>query len=561
MPPPRRFKLTNRPRAQPSALDRTTPEEEALAWWKQRTDEANYVGLADALPTAAAVRVLGLRKLIVRPPGNWAFVVCGPARTDEISVLRANYWQLVAAALDRYAPAAIDRLGALRLYTGDQSISPLLDVRHSANRSEWRLIVLPGYDIILRQENGAAHAEATLPTTRDHRIAGIAVPVVSPERLLMSLTVGDVRSALDLTAVWLRSLLVGSTALDEAYRANPRPVLLRRMAHIASDVGNDRLASTIDGVLAAHTRSTLSRANTGVGTSIIVPRYVERSLAHGGREAWLDRFRASFTTAAEQLAQRLASVEAEVIPGDSDSTLAFAREAKLEDTYHSTTIEGYRITRDEVAAVVAGRPFDGRTPDEIERMMALKGYSQAFDWVLVQARGTFASGRGVTSQRPRVTEELILDAFLELWRPSVDAGIAESSDLRRWRGRPVQINSSDHAPPASERLPQLMRLLVEQVQDTSAGPVARAAFLHWAFVHAHPFMDGNGRVARLLMNYLLAGIGMPWTTIRAEERSVYFRALERGHLDLDLLPFADFLTTAVRRAAQARDVWAAARSV
>ena len=57
---------------------------------------------------------------------------------------------------------------------------------------------------------------------------------------------------------------------------------------------------------------------------------------------------------------------------------------------------------------------------------------------------------GSTASRPHVTEDLILEVFLELWSPSVDAGIIESADLRRWRGRPVQINGSDHAPPSSD---------------------------------------------------------------------------------------------------------------
>ncbi|WP_373062262.1 hypothetical protein [Gemmatimonas sp.] len=182
----------------------------------------------------------------------------------------------------------------------------------------------------------------------------------------MSLTVGDVRTAPDLVAVWLRSLVVGRAALDvtdDAYRGNPRPLLLRRMAHIASDFGNDRLASTIESVLQSHTRSKITRANTGVGTNIVIPRYVERSVAHGGREAWLDRYRANFTRAAEQLTTRLAAVDAEVVPAQPAETLAFARQAKLEDTCHSTTIEGHRITRDEVEAVVSlGNRMPGARP-------------------------------------------------------------------------------------------------------------------------------------------------------------------------------------------------------
>lgn len=545
------------PRRPPAA----SPEQEALAWWEGRSATGAYVGLADALPSPAAVRVLERRGLISRTPGDWGFVVRGPTGADDAHILRTNYWPLVAAALTRYAPAAVDRLAALRLYTGDESIRALVDVQHASSRSAWRLTVLPGYEIALRpvdpeaRDDGATGGNRRPETMhvgrRVHRIAGSEVPIVAPEQLLLSLTLGDVRTAPDVVAVWLRSLVVGSAALDAAYRIHPRPVLLRRMAHMASDMGNDQLTSTIVGVLAGHTRSTLSRANTGVGTSIVIPRYVERSPARGGREPWLDRYRANFSAAAEQLAEGLRAVESVVHPVSAESAIAWARDAKLEDTYHSTTIEGYRISREEVAAVVAGRPYAGRTPDEIERLMALAGYSRAFDLVLREVRALPVEG----GARPTISEELILDVFLELWRPSVDAGIVEPTDLRRWRGRPVQIHGSDHAPPSSEKLPQLMRLLVEQVQETTAGPVARAALLHWAFVHAHPFMDGNGRVARLLMNSLLTGAGLPWTTIRAEERIPYVRALERAHLERDLAPFASLLGAAVRRAARERRGW------
>ncbi|MBU6366081.1 MAG: Fic family protein [Gemmatimonadetes bacterium] len=530
-----------------------------MAWWRARTAAESYVGLPDTLPSPAAVRVLDQRGLIARPPGDWAFVVRSPAQTDPLRVLRANYWALVATALTRYAPAALDRRTALRLYAGDESIRPQVDVRHAANRSAWHLTVFSGYVLTLRPVDEPSGTGAALPATRLLRVAGVTLPVVAPEHLLLSLTLGDIRDALDLVAIWLRSLIVGMAALDEAYRATPRPVLLRRMAHLAADVGNARLAATMEQVLAAHTRSMLSRANTGVGTSLVLPRYVERSVAGGGREAWLDRYRATFLRAADQLAERLAPLEAGLARADVEVTMAFAREAKLEDTYQSTTIEGYRVTREDVQAVLAGRPHQGRTPDEIERLMALTGYSQAFDWVLGQARLSPGNPSVAAGAEATITEAFILDVFLELWSPSVNAGLVEPSDLRRWRQRAVQITGSDHAPPSSDKLTPLMRLLVEEVRDTRVGPLARAALLHWGVVHVHPFMDGNGRVARLLMNYLLAVSGLAWTTIRAEERRPYFRALEQAHLTLDLAPLADFLGGAVRRATDERAVWMASR--
>lgn len=68
------------------------------------------------------------------------------------------------------------------------------------------------------------------------------------------------------------------------------------------------------------------------------------------------------------------------------------------------------------------------------------------------------------------------------------------------------------------------------------------------FGYVHPFPDGNGRIARFLMNVMLASGGYPWTVIRAEERDGYMAALEAASVDADIGPFAAFVAEAVKRA-------------
>ena len=303
----------------------------------------------------------------------------------------------------------------------------------------------------------------------------------SSARTLASLTLGDVREHRDLVLSWLRSLVVAQPALEAAYSTNPRHVLMARMGHLAQDLGNTRLADQIERLLTAHHRHQKSRTHTGVGDEIVVPA----------------------------------------------------------DTYHSTTIEGYRITREEVRAVLEGVPYEGRTQDEIARLMALKGYSQAFDQTLDLVRETFGG--------QKLSEGMIFDLHLELWGPSIDAGIVEAADMRGWRESPVFIRRSRYVPPGPEKVGRYMAQLVEQVNGLEVGPITRAACTHWGFVHIHPFMDGNGRLARLLMNYMLAASGFPWTTIRAEERPVYFQALEQAHIDDDFAPLAELLRDDVMR--------------
>ena len=77
-------------------------------------------------------------------------------------------------------------------------------------------------------------------------------------------------------------------------------------------------------------------------------------------------------------------------------------------------------------------------------------------------------------------------------------------------------------------------------------PALCAVAGHWMFGHIHPHRDGNGRIARFLMNAMLASGGYPWTVIRVEYREKYLAALESASVDQDFEPFAEFLAQKVR---------------
>jgi Fic family protein len=72
-------------------------------------------------------------------------------------------------------------------------------------------------------------------------------------------------------------------------------------------------------------------------------------------------------------------------------------------------------------------------------------------------------------------------------------------------------------------------------------PAVRVVLGHSVFVYIHPYMDGNGRVARFLMNVMVASGGYPWTVIPVEDRNAYVEALERASVGEDIGPFAEFL--------------------
>ena len=69
-------------------------------------------------------------------------------------------------------------------------------------------------------------------------------------------------------------------------------------------------------------------------------------------------------------------------------------------------------------------------------------------------------------------------------------------------------------------------------------PSVRAVLGHWLFGYIHPYPDGDGRMARFLMNVALASGGYPWTVIRVEDRDEYLHALDRASISLNIAPFA-----------------------
>ena len=86
-------------------------------------------------------------------------------------------------------------------------------------------------------------------------------------------------------------------------------------------------------------------------------------------------------------------------------------------------------------------------------------------------------------------------------------------------------------------MPVLFDLLREEDD-----PAVRVVLGHFVFVYIHPYMDGNGRMGRFLMNAMLAGGGYPWTVIPVERRNDYMQALEQASVQQNIEPFTLFLT-------------------
>ncbi len=91
-------------------------------------------------------------------------------------------------------------------------------------------------------------------------------------------------------------------------------------------------------------------------------------------------------------------------------------------------------------------------------------------------------------------------------------------------------------------MPLLFELLTEE-----SDPAVQAVLGHFFFVFIHPYMDGNGRLARFILNLMLARGGWPWTVVTLEVRKAYMKVLEEASVRQDIGPFTSLITTLVEQ--------------
>jgi len=110
---------------------------------------------------------------------------------------------------------------------------------------------------------------------------------------------------------------------------------------------------------------------------------------------------------------------------------------------------------------------------------------------------------------------------------------------------PVYLRGSRYVPPRWEAVRDAMPAFFDLLEKEPE-PSVRAVLGHWLFGYIHPYPDGNGRMARFLMNIMLASGGYPWTVIRIRDRKSYLSALDRASIEMDIHPFTTFVVRRVQ---------------
>jgi Uncharacterized conserved protein len=122
----------------------------------------------------------------------------------------------------------------------------------------------------------------------------------------------------------------------------------------------------------------------------------------------------------------------------------------------------------------------------------------------------------------------------------VQAGIISAPDLLGYRTHQVYIWGYKHTPLIPNAVRPAMNTLCNLLKEETIGFI-RSILGHFFVVYIHPYMDGNGRTARFVMNAMLTTSGLPWTIIPTEKRDEYMQALEVASVEGNILPFAKLI--------------------
>jgi Fic/DOC family len=234
------------------------------------------------------------------------------------------------------------------------------------------------------------------------------------------------------------------------------------------------------------------------------------------------------------------------LPKNPTTYLAQIKDIYKIDAYHSLSIEGYQVSEDLIEKVKTQQwnPDQGLLDNQAKNALAAKGYYDAFLDVTKSIESILAG-----NEATEVIASTYQNWYRKLFGPSVTAEIIPPSALAGFRNSSVYIRNSMHSPPPKEALIDSMDTLFDCLANEKS-PAVQAILGNYFFVYIHPYMDGNGRLARFLMNALFASGGYPWAIIRETNRRTYIDALEHAHTKQDIEPFARFIMSELKESSR-----------
>ena len=191
----------------------------------------------------------------------------------------------------------------------------------------------------------------------------------------------------------------------------------------------------------------------------------------------------------------------------------------VEWTYNSNAIEGNTLTMSETKVVLEGITVGGKTM--IEHLETINHRD-----AILFIEDLVSNKEPLSEWNIRNIHALILKEI-------------DKENAGKYRTENVVISGAKHIPPKHYEIRNLMQELIEEYNSNwkDYHPVIKATLLHGEFVKIHPFVDGNGRTARLLLNFELMRSGYTPIIIKNEDRAKYYEVLDTAHTTMNYEPF------------------------
>lgn len=429
-----------------------------------------------------------------------------------------SYWKFCSRYLeDRYGEDYyVSAEQSLLLHAGNNTVPHQLIIRSSKGNNKAVQLL---FNTSLFVMKSPLPNKTNIEIKENVRVVKLASAIIHCQPSMYKTNATDVRTAL--------MLIKDASELLEILLEGGHSTIAGRLIGAYRNLGQEKIASNIAKTM----------KSVGYDVREIDPFEEETPILLNSREPspYVNRIRLMWHEMRKEVIKVFPKAPKLAI--DIDSYMANVEELYLTDAYHSLSIEKYKVTPQLIERVRTGA-WDTKENEADRKQkdaMAARGYWQAFNVVKLSVKQILSGVNAGT-----VVDSEHGDWYRELFAPSVSVGLLKPSDLAGYRNAQVYIGHSKHTPINKDGVRDVMPLLFELLREETEASV-RAVLGHFVFVYTHPYMDGNGRMARFLMNAMLASGGYPWTVIPLEERDNYMEALESASVEQDITKFAQFL--------------------
>jgi hypothetical protein len=436
----------------------------------------------------------------------------------ESTAWYASFWGFCAAYLqERFGTDwSLSPEQSLMLHAGNMAVPRRLHVRSPGARN--KITKLP-YGTSLFETRAALPGIGQMKEKDGLRLFSVPAGLVNCRPGFFRQHATDARSAL--------AMVRDASDVLALLLENGHTTVAGRLAGAFRNIGRDRMADDIV--------KTMKTAGYDIREKDPFKDTKKLILPAGEHPPHVNRMRLMWQQMRELILKQFPSAPGR--PSGNAACLKAADDLFVADAYHSLSIEGFRVSPELIERVrsVQWNPAEDGRDSQNRNALAARGYWQAYQAVRKSLQ------RVLKGANPgAVCEDDHGDWYREMFRPSARAGLLSTADLAGYRTGQVHIRRSMHVPPHREAVRDCMPAFFDLLKQEPE-PAVRVVLGHFIFAYIHPYMDGNGRMARFLMNVMLASGGYPWTVIPLEKLNDYAAALESASVEQDITPFARFL--------------------